>query len=536
MKLLIVEDEKKLRNSLANNIQWEQHGIEIVGMAANGREALQWIESRRPELLLLDIQMPKMNGLQLAEATRALDPTIRCVVLSGHDSFAYAQQAMTLGISHYLLKPAGEAEILSAVLSAADHVRKELEQKHGLARLRERWSQNLPYLQEMLLQNWISGTWDEAELAERGRELQIEWPVGSLLAVAVVDMDEWDEGASSLQGSYPMLQFSLADIARETLAGVSWRVFRDREGATVAVFAAPPETGANALLLHVHTAAVKFIGTVRECLKVTASAGISGVADRPVHLPDLYRQARRSLGERIAHGNDIVIPYRDFGAGGRDSAPPVSPLNRFEASLQTGRGDIAGGLLRELLARDVTETDSSSAGDVQERLIALSGVVARLIHQQGWSIRDVLEDDFELYVHLDRLKSRGQALDWLLRLVARYCTYLQRERNTAIHETVRRMLAIVDEQIGKDITLNDVAERLFVNSSYLSRLFKQEIGKPFSTYVIDKKMERAKQLLQEGCRVYDTADQVGYKDVGYFSRLFHKYWGVTPGEVKDSSR
>ncbi|MDF2721990.1 MAG: two-component system response regulator [Paenibacillus sp.] len=534
MKLIIVEDEKKLRISLANNIPWERHGIEIVGLAANGREALQWIESRRPELLLLDIQMPKMNGLQLAEAVRALDPTIRCVVLSGHDSFAYAQQAMALGISRYLLKPAGDAEILEAVLEAADSVRRELEQKHGLALLRERWRHNLPYLQEMFMQNWISGKLDETELTERARELQIEWPSGLLLALVVIDMDDWNASSSPQPESYPLLQFSLADIAKETLAGSAWRVFRDGEGATVVVFAAPPDSGANELLLHVNTAAVKLTGTIRECLKLTASAGISDAAVHPGLLPHLYRQARRSLGERIAHGNDIVIPYRAFGADARDSAPPITLENRFEASLQAGRGDLAGLLLRELLAKDTM--DSASAGDVQERLIALSGVVARLAHRQGWSIRDVLTDDFETYVHLSRLKTREQALDWLLRLVDRYCAYLQRERSATVHETVRRMLAIVDEELGKDITLSDVAERLFVNSSYLSRLFKQEVGKPFSNYVTDKKMEQAKQLLQQGCKVYDAAERVGYKDVGYFSRLFHKYWGVTPGDVKDNLR
>ncbi|TMV52692.1 response regulator [Paenibacillus mesophilus] len=537
MKLLIVEDEKKLRISLANNIPWEKHDIEVVGLAANGREALQWIESRRPELVLLDIHMPKMNGLELAEAARRIDPDIRCIVLSGHDNFGYARQAMELGISRYLLKPAGDTEILNAVLEAADRIRSELARRHNMAELHGRWRQHLPHLQELFMQQWISGTLGEDDLARRGQELQIVWPASEAFAVAVIDIDAaGGTGTASCPGAddYPLLQFSLTDIAKESLGSLAWRVFRDGSGATVAVFAAPEGVHPNQLLLHIHTAAVKLTGTAKECLKLTASAGISGTAYGTGQLALLYRQARKSLEERIVHGNDIVIPYRDTGAAGRGMLPPVSLEKMFESSLETGHAEKAAEVLKKLLACGAAAT--ASAEDVQERLIALGGTVARLIHQQGWTIREVAEDDFDVYAHLSRLKTREQAFDWLLRLVNRYCAYLQKERSGTVHETVRQMLAIVDEQIGKEISLHDVAERLFVNSSYLSRLFKQEVGKPFSNYVIDKKMERAKRLLQEGCKVYDTAERVGYKDVGYFSRLFHKYWGVTPGDVKDSSR
>lgn len=536
MKLLIVEDEKKLRISLANNIPWEKHGIEIVGLAANGCEAMQWLESRRPDLLLLDIHMPKMDGLELARAVRRFDPHIRCVVLSGHDNFIYAQQAMELGITKYLLKPAGDTEILKAVLEAVEAIRCDLERRHSQTALHEKWRQHLPHLQEMFMQSWISGVYGNEELKRRGRELQIEWSPGMRFAVAVADIDalEGVDTESGVAMQYQLLQFSLEGIAKEALEGFAWRVFRDTAGATVAVFAAPSDGDPNVMLMQAHTAAVKLTGTVKECLKLTASAGISAAADGPDRLPMLYRQARKSLGERIVHGNDIVIPYRDAGTRERGTIPPVSLEKRFEANLETGQADKAADVLGQLFERGISDPDSAEA--VQERLIALGGSIARLIHQQGWSIRAVLADDFDVYAQLGGLKTREHATDWLLRLVRRYCDYLRQEQGNTIHETVRQMLAIVEEQIGKEITLHDAAERLFVNSSYLSRLFKQEIGKPFSAYVIDKKMERAKRLLQEGCKVYDTAERVGYKDVGYFSRLFHKYWGVTPGDLKDSSR
>lgn len=128
MNLLIVEDEVRLRNALANNIPWEKHGIEVVGKAANGKAALELIDRKKPDLLLLDLQMPEMDGLSLARRLREEDPLMKIVILSGHDDFAYAQAALELGVVSYLLKPAGDQEILEAMLKAAERLRRELEQ------------------------------------------------------------------------------------------------------------------------------------------------------------------------------------------------------------------------------------------------------------------------------------------------------------------------------------------------------------------------------------------------------------------------
>src|SRR4051812_27812528 len=127
MNLMIVEDELRLRNSLANNIPWEEHGIEVVGLAANGLEALHLIHRKKPDILLMDLQMPEMDGLTLIRKLHETDTFIKIIILSGHDNFSFAQDALRFGVSKYLLKPAGDAEILESVLEAADQLRKDLE-------------------------------------------------------------------------------------------------------------------------------------------------------------------------------------------------------------------------------------------------------------------------------------------------------------------------------------------------------------------------------------------------------------------------
>ncbi|MCG6581839.1 helix-turn-helix domain-containing protein, partial [Acinetobacter baumannii] len=111
-------------------------------------------------------------------------------------------------------------------------------------------------------------------------------------------------------------------------------------------------------------------------------------------------------------------------------------------------------------------------------------------------------------------------------------TFMGEQRKTTSNQVVKDILNLLEEEMDQEITLHTVADRLYVNSSYLSRLFKQEMGVVFSAYVLERKMERAKSLLQEGLKVYDAARLVGYRDVSYFTKVFRKYWGVNPGEFK----
>jgi two-component system response regulator YesN len=173
-----------------------------------------------------------------------------------------------------------------------------------------------------------------------------------------------------------------------------------------------------------------------------------------------------------------------------------------------------------------------SAEEVHETVLYLSSLFVRMIQKQGWSVRQVVEGDMEQFLHVRLLGTREETWGWLTRTVKKIAAFVRKERSTTSNQVVKAILAIVDQEIDRDITLHMVADRMYVNSSYLSRLFKQETGVPFSTYVLERKMEKAKSILQEGGKVYDAARLVGYRDVSYFTKVFRKYWGVTPGEMK----
>lgn len=162
----------------------------------------------------------------------------------------------------------------------------------------------------------------------------------------------------------------------------------------------------------------------------------------------------------------------------------------------------------------------------------MNSLFIRIMVKQGWSIREVIGEDWVYLQNIHLLNTRSQTRSWLARIVSRITDYMKGQRKSSSHQIVQKIASIIEQGIDQDITLHTVADRLYVNSSYLSRLFKQEMGMAFSAYVLEQKMERAKRVLQDGQKVYDAARQTGYRDVSYFTKVFRKYWGVNPGSFK----
>ena len=172
-----------------------------------------------------------------------------------------------------------------------------------------------------------------------------------------------------------------------------------------------------------------------------------------------------------------------------------------------------------------------SLDEVNEGLFYFSSLFVRMIQQHGCSVKEVAGEDTAYLQNLQAFATQDQVYECLTRISRNLLEALDRKRGAAGHKMVRAVIELIEERIDEDLTLHSVAEQLFINSSYLSRLFKKETGKPFSSYVLERKMERAKAALLQGAKVYDAARAVGYRDVSYFTKVFRKFWGVTPGVV-----
>lgn len=535
MNLLIVEDEPRLRNALAHNIPWERHGIEVVGLASNGLEAMRLVEMKKPDMMLVDVQMPDMDGLTLVRKLneqKELRALMKIIILSGHDNFAFAQEALEHGVSKYLLKPAGEDEILDAILEARQQLREELDQWQSKASLEQKWKDNLPHLQHSFFNNWVNDKYTYWEVLKKSKDLFIDLRENDQFGISVVDLDPISDQETRFgTNDRALLQFTIQCIARELLTPPCCWVCADSKYDLLLVFQMRSDEDPNEAMLLMNASIVKLLTQIREVLKLTASAGIGAAVGGISEISLLYSQACRALQERILFGHDIAIPYRKQLKRGDHALFMQSHREKtLEIALEMADESKALTALAEIWEEGASR--SETADEVHEAVLYLSSLFVRIIQKQGWSVSHVVAEDIVYFHNVKLLNSKEQTWSWLMRTVKYIIICMQNQRKTASNQLVREMLTILDSEMDQEVTLHNVADRLYVNSSYLSRLFKQEMGVVFSVYVLERKMERAKEILQEGFKVYDAARMVGYRDVSYFTKVFRKYWGVNPSEMK----
>lgn len=528
MKLLIVEDEPLFLYNLVYQIDWDQYGIEVMS-AENGQEALQRIGRNLPDIVLLDIQMPEMDGLALARVIQERYSQIKVIILSGHDNFAYAQQAIKLGIVKYLLKPAEDEEIVEAVLEAVRLVKEEWERNHSHMALQQKWTEHLPRLQAGFFQNLINGRYADWEISRRSRDLMLDLSEKQQNTAIVVQMDPLSkEEERFTQQDHGLLQFSLHCMAKELFSGENCEIITDSNGDTVLLFMGASDNEQE-WMARMNSFASKLISVVKECLKLTASAGI-GTCVKLEHLPLSYQQALRALEDRVIFGHDLVISYRERTSVNENSISDAGFTKAIEVALLTGDQERAVALSQDFVRENIE--GSNTLQEVKEFLLWMSGLLTRIVQSQNWSVKQVVGDDYAYFLNLNALLSKEQMLEWLSRTVKSITSYARTQRSSQHEHLLKQILSFVDERMEHDLTLNAVADSMYINSSYLSRLFKQEMGKTFSDYVLERKMTKARELLLDGRKVHDTAVMTGYKEDSYFIKVFRKYWGVTPGEIR----
>ncbi|QHW33692.1 response regulator [Paenibacillus rhizovicinus] len=531
MDLMIVEDELRLLNSLANNIPWEAHAIEVVALASDGKEALSVFERKQPEIIIMDIVMPEQDGLSLSREILQRMPDTRIIVLSGHDDFQYAQRAVEIGVFKYLLKPAGDEEIVKAVTEAAAAARSLRENRLKLEDLQTRWTLHLPRLRVDFLRDWVNGKFADDEIDDHVRQLSLALEAGRRYCVVAAEVDPLLRAeASSGKEDLPLLQFSLFSIASEWLRSAQCEVFQAYNGTTVLIFKGAAGEKDRDLLQRTNQSVKKLVSSAHEYLKVTTSSAGIGLAVGRESVAVSYMQARKALQERAVLGHEIVISYHEHPKEPRAFEFQRDLEKRVLIALETSDKTEAAARITSIVGDQVASLDTLR--NFQEYMLFLQSLLTRIIHAQGWSVLDVLGDDTMELQTPEAVQTRQQMREWSGRMIDKIIGYAEAERKSGTHRLIRNVHAMIEASMDQDVTLHTVADRLYINSSYLSRLFKKETGRSFSDYVLEQKMNKARELLQTGLKVSDAARMTGYMDASYFIKLFRKFWGVTPGELK----
>lgn len=530
LKLLIADDEMLMRLAIRSLIDWKEQGVEIIGEASNGKEALEMAVAGQPDLIITDIKMPVMDGLQLIrEASRSISGCT-FVVLSNFDEFRYVREAMQLGAVDYLIKsevsPAAVTELLHGIKRKA---REDNGRSRGLA-LPSDYAQSLAHMKETLFKDLISGLLEEKDAREQAEKLGVRTRP-ERLTVMKIHIDTFHEIRKKyVEQDEKLLRFSIVNILEEIIPG-RWRkeivALNSADYLLIVNVAAEDGQGVQEELLRLCKGIQQ---TVRDFMNLSLSIGIGSVVSSFCELRASYRTADQAVRRRFFEGTGRILSLENGGPGGEAAEAPELPGDFILAFLNIlEEGNEAKALSFLERARIRLTAGRASERAVREAYIRLAeAACAHLPFRSRSKTAPAPVSPFEAMLHEETLEGIHRILTDFTKQI-----FITGEDPEEQLSHADRAAHIIQRYYAEDLSLQSVASQINVNPSYLSRVFKQEKGENFISYLTRVRIERAKAFLESRkYKVYEVADKVGYHNYTYFSKIFKKVTGVTPEEFR----
>jgi two-component system response regulator YesN len=528
-RLLVVDDEVNIREGMADAVPWERHGVRLVGQAADGREALARCRELAPDIVITDIRMEGLGGLDFAARLREERPETRIVFITGYDTFEYAQRAVDLKASAFLVKPVLPDELSAAVrriVEELDEARAVREKIENFDRLLE--AHRGP-LEEHLASDLLEGRIGGREELERRRQFLGPTLEGPAFAAAVFAFD--DRAALVSLGSRELHArlAALREIAAGHLGGrwEAYTVFQSDH--TVAAVVSGDFGSSHKGRQRLHRQLEIARDAVAANLGTTVTVGCGGVVTDALQLHRSFAEAVRCLEFRSTSGPSSLITADDAAA--MDGTAPVYP---WEAELETSTA--------------IAEEDGERAA---RGIAAFCGELSRLRlddrrRQRVLAIPpspSFMAKGVDHETEPPALSAPSFRPEGSLR--ARRLAELVRASLGELgrrERSVSRVIELAREHLGRsyarpDLSLSGVAEHLGLSPAYFSRLFHRETGESYVDHVIGLRIAEAKRLLRtSAARVADIGASVGYQNPQYFCTIFRRIVGSSPAEYREHAR
>lgn len=538
LKVLIIDDDIVTRTSLSTMLDWDKHGFAFAGGAVNGEHAIQMIENDRPDIVITDMSMPIMDGIVLIECLERRYPDIRIIALSGYDDFDYVRQSMKKGAVDYLLKHKLTPEFLLATLDAArQQIRHKREQQADRSHAEEQLASAKDILAQEFIRKLVAGeVRDTEKITKDLRRLDISLDIKNLV-IAAVEIDDYP----LLMDTYPVnernrLSRTFVEIARGMLNECGKSVIAAMSEGAFAIIFSFGDINSGAYIYNHVTAALERIKTgIRKYLNITASFGISNICRHITELSGFYIEAQKVLKERFYEGKDRIL---------RQNTAEKASQGDYTLGLQDEKNLIL--LIKSLEKNTIHRYVENLFNEIQNekvdyqsvRMIAaeLFNIATRIAREAGIDFSALSRDiPFKM---LQKYDTASDIKTLILNIYDRLVNLLKaRMPQKDFSEITKKAVSYIHTNYRKSFSLNDVAEHVGVNSSYLSHIFKEDTGKGFVEYINSVRIEKARILIETGnMELKAIVKELGFSGYNYFFKVFKEFVGMTPLEYEESCR
>ena len=527
-RILLVDDEEEVRTSIIQKIDWVKTGFTVVGDAENGEDALEKIEQMEPDVVLTDIRMPYMDGLQLAERLRRDKPSVKVVIFSGFDDFEYAKKAIKLNIIEYILKPVNAEELTGILKKIKLQLDGEIARIKDVNALNESYEKSLPVLRENFLNSLLRGDIKENQIESLIREYRLDIGKSGLWAAVKINID------SFMENNFDTEAESLITISVKRLFDSHLKNF------------------CNFISFHSYAGLVALVGVNHE-------SEFQGVMNR---LSQVCRESRRILNQKITIGvgsyvNSLAALNLSFGDaseavgygiadGGGDAIfindvhpvknTPIYIDGKMESDLVNAvkfGGEKTIAECAEKIA-DNMKGAAMARNSAQAYIISVFSIILQIIQRYELDHEEIFGVKADYYDILTNIRDFSALKKWLLNV----CLKISRSLNTERQDTTQNMILnakryIKENYANPELSLETICGYLHISPTYFSTVFKREVGESYTSYLTGIRLEKAAELLSTTDeKTYVIAKQTGYEEPNYFGYVFKKKYGVSPNKYR----
>lgn len=529
-RVLLVDDEEEIRSGISRKIDWSALGFALVGEAGNGEEALELCDQLRPDVVLTDIKMPFMDGLELCRHLRQSLPGAKLVVFSGFDDFEYARQAVSMGVSEYILKPINAQELSEVLARLREQLHTQQLERRDMETLRRRYEESLPTLRELFYTRLLSGQISPDQIQERSARYDISLPPG-LWTAALIHADLPDQAADAERDELLLLSVQAFLEEHFHLEGCTFLLVLYGDLPVLLVRLSSPNQ------LYPLLEELERLSLLSQSyLGIPLTAGVGLPCQGPEELHRSVEGARSALDYRVLKGSGRVIFIGDLEP---QAAVTLSFDEEDQRSLSNavklGTPQQVEQVVGEMMDR--LRQTGLSLSQCHLFLLEMVTCLVRLARSGGVAVEEVFGPHFNGVVSTDHFSSPDELEQWLNKRCLKLQELLGRQRTDSAWRLVEQAKDFIAQNYAdSELSVDAVCSHLHLSPTYFSTLFKREVGMPFTAYVTQIRMDEAARLLRDTDeKTYLIAERTGYTDPNYFSYVFKRRFGVSPSRYRSGS-
>ncbi|BBI31411.1 helix-turn-helix domain-containing protein [Cohnella abietis] len=519
-RAVLVDDEKYDLEGLRQLIPWQELGIEVVCSENRPLAALSYIDNHPIDILVTDIKMPVLTGLELSRKALEKNPNLRTIFISGYQDFEYAKEALNLKADGYILKPVDDNEIAALLSKVVVDINTERKKKQD----ESHFTQSFEFVKSDFLQHLLEGKFNGEALPAFLERHPLEIAIGAQANAVVLELDDvlWKNKQLIENGESELVRTmrQMTTYIKERKLG-PWC---EMSPSQIAFIYTGKASSLEDILIELNQ-------YVRDNTLFTLTSSYGDVATFPDGISRSFIQAKELIGNKMFLGKNRIIP------------PTLSKLQIVKDAKDLN-------VILDAMFGAVAQYDLVKICDCMDDLFDNVRTFEHPVKVYSFSIHitskleaylNTVKETFESllgwgFEHLEVIRQFETVDDiksWLRKTLFEISERLFLKKQNKSNRLIGPIEQYIQNHLADELTLREIANKFSYSANHMGFLFKDQTGESFNEYLVRNRMEMAKTLLQDPLlKIYEVADKVGYKSLAYFSRLFREHFGITPGDYR----